>query len=65
MVTGEVEHAYVCPHCWEKSTLLVDVSATGEQNFIQDCDVCCNPIEFTALVDNGEIRSFAAKAANE
>lgn len=65
MAMGEIEHAYVCPRCWEKSTLLIDLSEPGEHEFIQDCEVCCNPIEFTVAVENGEIRSFAARAANE
>lgn len=65
MVTGEVEHAYVCPHCWQRPSLLVDVSVPGEQTFVQDCEVCCTPIEFTVVVDNGEIRSFSTQAAND
>lgn len=64
MVTGETEHAYACPHCWEPSTLLVDVSEPGEQVFVQDCEVCCNPIAFTVDVGDGGIRSFSARAAN-
>lgn len=63
-MTGEAEHAYVCPHCWERSYLLVDLSAPGEQQFIQDCEVCCNPIEFTVFVEDGEIRSFSIQPAN-
>ncbi len=65
MVTGEIEHAYTCPHCWERSTLLIDLSAPGEQSFVQDCEVCCTPIEFTVIVDNGEITSFSTQAAND
>jgi len=64
MVTGEIEHPYVCPHCWEQSTLFVDVTASGEQVFVQDCEVCCNPIEFTVVVEDGEIRSFSSQPAN-
>lgn len=65
MVTGETEHAYVCPYCWEKPTLLVDLSEPGEQLFVQDCEVCCNPIEFTVLVEDGVIRGFSNRPANE
>ncbi|WNO10027.1 CPXCG motif-containing cysteine-rich protein [Teredinibacter sp. KSP-S5-2] len=32
-----------CPYCGEKITLLVDASNT-EQNYIEDCEVCCRPI---------------------
>ena len=29
-----------------------------EQNFIEDCEICCNPIDFVIYVDNNEINSF-------
>jgi len=65
MATGEIEHAYVCPYCWERSLLLVDLSESGEQRFIQDCEVCCNPIEFTVQVANADIQYFSSRPANE
>lgn len=65
MVMGEVEHTYICPLCWERSTLLIDLSAPGEQTFVQDCEVCCAPIEFNVVVDNGEISSFSTQPAND
>ncbi|MGB1109286.1 MAG: CPXCG motif-containing cysteine-rich protein [Gammaproteobacteria bacterium] len=34
-----------CPYCGESFETLVDDSA-GEQNYIEDCVVCCRPIEF-------------------
>ena len=36
---------YQCPYCWEAVSALVDVSQPL-QNYIEDCEVCCNPIEF-------------------
>ena len=36
---------YQCPYCWEAVSILVDVSQHF-QNYIEDCEVCCNPIEF-------------------
>ena len=44
--------------------MLVDISAPGEQTFVQDCEVCCTPIEFTLVVQDGDIRSFSTRAAN-
>lgn len=34
----------VCPYCGERIQLLVDRSA-GEQSYVEDCSVCCAPIE--------------------
>ena len=30
-----------CPHCFESQLLVIDPDTVGE--FVQDCDVCCNP----------------------
>jgi len=43
-----------CPYCGEPIDLEVDGSA-GEQAYIEDCGVCCRPIEVRLVVD-GEPR---------
>jgi hypothetical protein len=39
-----------CPYCGEDFDTLVDCSA-GSQRYIEDCPICCSPIEFQAEVD--------------
>ena len=39
-----------CPYCGEGFDTLVDCSA-GSQCYIEDCPVCCRPIELHAEVD--------------
>ena len=34
-----------CPYCGEPFSTLADCSA-GSQRYIEDCPVCCRPIEF-------------------
>lgn len=34
-----------CPYCGEAFTTLADWSA-GAQRYVEDCPVCCRPIEF-------------------
>ncbi len=34
-----------CPYCGETFETPVDESA-GEQDYIEDCEICCRPIEF-------------------
>ena len=49
-----------CPYCGEKIEILVDSSA-GSQNYIEDCQVCCAPIEITIEVDyRGKLESVFA-----
>lgn len=39
-----------CPYCGERLMLTVDASA-GAQRYVEDCAVCCRPIELSLEVD--------------
>jgi len=44
-----------CPYCGEGFETAVDLSA-GSQRYVEDCAVCCKPIEVTVKVsDDGEL----------
>ncbi|HEV3409278.1 MAG TPA: CPXCG motif-containing cysteine-rich protein [Chthoniobacterales bacterium] len=49
-----VEAEVVCPHCGESFPLAVDTSQP-EQELIEDCSVCCRPINLTIVSQPGEI----------
>ncbi|HVZ85937.1 MAG TPA: CPXCG motif-containing cysteine-rich protein [Polyangia bacterium] len=54
MMLDEVE----CPFCGEPGEVEADYDpdATGDQVFVQDCAVCCNPWTVTVRVSaDGEI----------
>ncbi len=53
------EHFFQCPYCWEEISVLLDPSVPG-QRYVEDCEVCCNPIEISARFENGELVSFSA-----
>ena len=44
-----------CPYCWEEFTTTVDRSecefSEEEQQYTEDCYVCCRPIVFTIRLD--------------
>ena len=40
-----------CPYCGEVIELAVDTSA-GSTSYVEDCQVCCQPIEFALEVDH-------------
>ncbi|MEP7187131.1 MAG: CPXCG motif-containing cysteine-rich protein [Rhodanobacter sp.] len=49
-----------CPYCGEPLDILLDASA-GEQQYIEDCQVCCRPITLSVHIDeDGEPRASAA-----
>jgi transcription elongation factor Elf1 len=54
-----IEQYFDCPHCWENQLKMIDPSVEI-QNFIEDCEVCCNPIEFDLMVKNNIIELFSA-----
>ena len=39
-----------CPHCGETFETAVDLSS-GDQSYIEDCPVCCQPITIAFGVD--------------
>ena len=46
-----LERAIYCPYCGELQSVLIDTSEE-EQTYIEDCQVCCRPIDFIISVDN-------------
>ena len=48
-----------CPFCGEGITILVDPSV-ARQTYIEDCSVCCRPIEFSVLCEDGAVVSVEA-----
>ena len=45
-----ITHSLLCPYCAETIDILVDCSVE-EQAYIEDCRVCCRPIEIEVVVD--------------
>ncbi|HET7371295.1 MAG TPA: CPXCG motif-containing cysteine-rich protein [Gammaproteobacteria bacterium] len=52
------EKDVTCPYCGETFGVLLDLTA-GDQRYIQDCEVCCQPIEFDVRVDVGNETAIA------
>lgn len=40
-----------CPHCDEPISLLLDLSG-GTQAYVEDCQVCCQPIHVSLWIDH-------------
>ena len=49
------EHRIQCPYCGEIIDVLIDCSVE-QQTYIEDCQVCCRPINFGVTVGfEGEV----------
>jgi len=54
-----------CPYCGERFSAVVDASA-GAQSYVEDCPVCCRPIEIAVDVDaDGSVGTLRAGTDNE
>lgn len=51
------EHFFQCPYCWETISMLLDTSVR-QQVYVEDCEVCCNPIEVEVKFVNHELVQF-------
>ena len=60
----ELEHFFQCPHCWEEISMILDQSVY-QQTYIEDCEVCCNPIEITPTFEEGELIGFNAQSIEQ
>lgn len=54
------EHFFACPYCWQHISMLLDFSA-GSQNYVEDCEVCCNPISISYECEEGALVTFGAE----
>lgn len=53
-----------CPYCWETLEVSVDPSVP-EQEYVEDCQVCCQPILLTIHQDEQRVPHVQARAENE
>jgi len=58
------EQAISCPYCGETITILVDDSLP-EQEYVEDCQVCCRPIVLSVTADSVGDVAVVATAEND
>ena len=55
-----MEHFFLCPYCGEEISMVLDVSIS-HQTYIEDCEVCCRPIEIRYAVEDEALVEFEAR----
>ncbi len=54
------EREVQCPYCGEVIDVMIDCSVP-RQKYIEDCQVCCRPINFeVAVIQDGELTVFVS-----
>ncbi|MAM15690.1 MAG: CPXCG motif-containing cysteine-rich protein [Flavobacteriaceae bacterium] len=54
------EHFFQCPYCWEDISMLLDSSLVSTE-YIEDCEICCNPINIVYGFENQDLVYFNAQ----
>lgn len=54
----EIEQTLICPYCGAIISVLLDASVN--QQYIEDCEVCCKPILIRYSIEDGSVMEFEA-----
>ncbi|WP_291984954.1 CPXCG motif-containing cysteine-rich protein [Luteitalea sp.] len=54
-----------CPYCGESITLSVDVTAGRRQIYVEDCWVCCRPMDILVTVHSRDDVDVEVRASDE
>ena len=58
------ETELACPYCNATQTLLIDVS-TGDTSYVEDCQVCCQPMVIrVSVAPDGTLQAVDAAPEN-
>jgi len=55
-----MEYFFTCPYCWEEISMVLDTSVRS-QTYVEDCEVCCNPIEIRYAIKDEAVVEFKAR----
>ena len=56
------EGSYICDGCGEEIVVPIDRAAGSDQEYVEDCPVCCQPQLLTVRLEADGSASIAARA---
>lgn len=57
--SGMNEASYICGECGEEIVVPIDLTAGAEQEYVEDCPVCCRPNVIRVEIDpDGDARAW-------
>ena len=59
-----IEQFFTCPYCWETISMLLE-NSVNNQFYVEDCEVCCNPIQISIQFENLELTAFQANSIEQ
>ena len=61
-MSTESEASYDCPECGEDIVIPIDLYAGRDQEYVEDCPVCCCPVLLRVTIDADGDASIQAQA---
>jgi len=59
-----MEYFFSCPYCWQEISMVMDPAVRG-QTYVEDCEVCCHPIQIRYSLEEDTVVDFEAKTLDE
>ncbi len=50
--TADLEATVACPYCGEPVEITLDPGSGNEQDYVEDCEVCCQPWQVVVRYDD-------------
>lgn len=63
--TADTESEVVCPYCGETVTIALDPGGGSEQEYVEDCQVCCRPWRLTVSFSEDGAATATAEPDDE
>lgn len=60
----ETTYELICPYCGQAQTIFIDISVR-RQNYVEDCQVCCQPIDLALTVEGEDDVRVEARRGDE
>jgi formate dehydrogenase maturation protein FdhE len=65
---SEEETSATCPYCSSPISLIIE-TFSGGQTYVEDCEVCCKPMQITFKVSNaggsGRVKNLSVRRLDE
>jgi hypothetical protein len=62
---GEVEIEVCCPSCGEPLAVWIDLDGGTRQQYVEDCAVCCRPMQVDVALDENGDPAVAVRTLDE
>lgn len=60
--TADTEAMVLCPYCGETIEIAIDPGGGAEQEYVEDCEVCCRPWQLTVTFDSDGVAEVSVIA---